>query len=88
MRDRKPIAITFLRCSRVATPRWPRCGGFRGTATMKKQVAALSVNGEFSSAVQPILAFLTGTVLPQVTIEEMPTDVHVLDRMDSPGAFK
>ncbi len=31
---------------------------------------------------------LTGTVVPQVTIKQMPTDVLVLDRMDVPGVFK
>jgi len=34
-----------------------------------------------------VLVFLTGTVVPQVTIKQMPT-VLVLDRMDLPGVFK
>ena len=38
--------------------------------------------------VKPVLVFLTGTVVPQVTIKQMPDDVIVLDRMDIPGAFK
>jgi hypothetical protein len=38
--------------------------------------------------VKPVLVFLTGTVLPQVTVKQMPHDVLVLDRMDVPGAFK
>lgn len=38
--------------------------------------------------VKPVLVFLTGTVIPQVTIKQMPPDVLVLDRMDLPGAFK
>jgi hypothetical protein len=37
--------------------------------------------------VRAVLVFLTGTVVPQVTIKQMP-DVLVLDRMDIPGAFK
>lgn len=37
--------------------------------------------------VRAVLVFLTGTVLPQVTIKQMP-DVLVLDRMDIPGVFK
>lgn len=32
--------------------------------------------------------FLTGTLVPQVTIKQMPDDVIVLDRMDVPGAFR
>jgi len=32
--------------------------------------------------------FLTGHVLPQVTIKQMPADVLVLDRMDVPGTFQ
>lgn len=31
---------------------------------------------------------LTGTVLPQITIKQMPADAVVLDRMDVPGWFK
>lgn len=38
--------------------------------------------------VRAVLVFLTGTVVPQVTIKQMPDDVLVLDRMDLPGAFK
>jgi hypothetical protein len=37
--------------------------------------------------VRAVLVFLTGTVVPQVTIKQMP-DVLVLDRMDIPGVFK
>jgi hypothetical protein len=38
--------------------------------------------------VRAVLVFLTGTVIPQVTIKKMPEDVIVLDRMDVPGVFK
>jgi len=38
--------------------------------------------------VRAVLVFLTGTVLPQVTIKQMPEDVVVLDRVDIPGVFK
>ncbi|MDP9184021.1 MAG: NERD domain-containing protein [Actinomycetota bacterium] len=38
--------------------------------------------------VRPVLVLLTGTLIPQVTIKKMPSDVLVLDRMDVPGAFK
>lgn len=34
-----------------------------------------------------MLVFLTGTLVPEVTIKQMP-DVLVLDRMDVPRAFK
>lgn len=37
--------------------------------------------------VRAVLVFLTGTVIPQVTIKQMP-DVLVLDRMDIPRNFK
>jgi hypothetical protein len=38
--------------------------------------------------VHPVLVFLTGTLIPQITIKQQPDDVTVLDRMDIPGAFK
>lgn len=38
--------------------------------------------------VKAVLVILTGTVIPQVTIKQMPEDVAVLDRMDIPGVFK
>lgn len=38
--------------------------------------------------VRAVLVFLTGTVVPQVTIKQMPSDVLILDRMDVPGVFK
>ena len=38
--------------------------------------------------VHPVLVFLTGTLIPQVTIKQHPDDVTVLDRMDIPSAFK
>ena len=38
--------------------------------------------------VHPVLVFLTGTLIPDVTIKQHPDDVTVLDRMDIPGAFK
>jgi len=38
--------------------------------------------------VKAVLVTLTGTVIPQVTIKQMPADVAVLDRMDIPRVFK
>jgi hypothetical protein len=38
--------------------------------------------------VTPVLVFLTGTLIPNVTIKQTPDDVRILDRMDVPGAFK
>jgi hypothetical protein len=38
--------------------------------------------------VKAVLVILTGTVIPQVTIKQMPQDVLVLDRMDIPRIFK
>lgn len=42
----------------------------------------------FPVFVKPVLIFLTGTWIPNVTIKERPEDVAILDRMDIPGAFK
>ncbi|MGI8535483.1 MAG: nuclease-related domain-containing protein [Mycobacteriales bacterium] len=49
---------------------------------------ALLAHSGVEVPVRAVLVFLTGTVLPQVTIKQMPGDVLVLDRMDVPGAFK
>ena len=38
--------------------------------------------------VRPVLVFLTGTLIRDVTIKQHPDDVTVLDRMDLTGAFK
>jgi hypothetical protein len=38
--------------------------------------------------VKPVLVFLTGTLIPDVTIKQQPDDVHVLDRMDIPRVFR
>jgi hypothetical protein len=38
--------------------------------------------------VKAALVFLTGTLVPDVTIKEMPADVVVLDRMDLPRVFR
>jgi hypothetical protein len=38
--------------------------------------------------VRGVLVFLTGTVIPNVTIKKLPADVLVFDRMDLPGVFK
>lgn len=38
--------------------------------------------------VRAVLVVLTGTVIPQVTIKQMPDDVVLLDRIDVPGVFK
>lgn len=35
-----------------------------------------------------VLVILTGTVIPQVTIKQMPADVAVLDQMDIPRVFR
>lgn len=38
--------------------------------------------------VKPVLVFLTGTLIPNVTIKRRPPDVLICDRMDIPGDFK
>jgi len=38
--------------------------------------------------VRPVLVFLTGTLVPNVTIKQQPDGVLILDRTDIPGAFK
>ena len=42
----------------------------------------------FPVFVKPVLVFLTGTAIPNVTIKERPEDVVILDRMDIPRAFR
>jgi hypothetical protein len=42
----------------------------------------------FPVPVRAVLVILTGTLVPQVTIKQMPEDVLVLDRMDVPRVFK
>jgi len=42
----------------------------------------------FPVLVKAALVFLTGSLIPNVTIKGMPDDVLVLDRMDIPGVFK
>ena len=42
----------------------------------------------FPVFVKPVLIFLTGTWIPNVTIKERPEDVLILDRMDVPKAFR
>jgi hypothetical protein len=42
----------------------------------------------FAVPVRAVLVILTGTVIPQVTIKQMPEDVLVLDRTDVPLIFK
>lgn len=39
-------------------------------------------------AVRAVLVLLTGSLIPNITIKERPTDVLVLNRMDIPRAFK
>ncbi len=42
----------------------------------------------FPVPVRPVLVFLTGTLIPDVTIKQTPDGVVVLDRMDIPSAFQ
>lgn len=48
----------------------------------------LSAAVGFPVFVRPVLVFLTGTLIPDVSIKQRPDDVVILDRMDIPGAFK
>lgn len=57
---------------------------YEGERVRKALLAQLGVE----VPVTPVLVFLTGTLLPQVTVKQMPPDVLVLDRMDLPGAFR
>jgi hypothetical protein len=52
--------------------------------------AARLLAGPFGSAVpvRAVLVILTGTLIPDITIKQMPEDVLVLDRMDVPRVFK
>jgi hypothetical protein len=42
----------------------------------------------FAIPIQPVLVFLTGTLIPNVTIKQNPPDVRSYNRMDIPGVFK
>jgi hypothetical protein len=42
----------------------------------------------FPVLARPALVFLTGSLIPNVTVKQAPDDVIILDRMDIPGAFK
>ncbi len=42
----------------------------------------------FPVIVRPVLIFLTGTLVPQVTIRHQPDGVTVLDRTEIPSAFR
>jgi len=48
----------------------------------------LSEAAGFPVPVRPVLVFLTGSLIPNVTIKQRPEAVLILDRMDIPGAFK
>lgn len=48
----------------------------------------LSAAARFDVPVRPGLVFLTGTLIPNVTIKRRPGDVIILDRLDIPRAFK
>jgi hypothetical protein len=42
----------------------------------------------FPVLARPALVFLTGSLIPNVTIKQPPDDVIILDRTDIPGAFR
>ena len=48
----------------------------------------LSAAVGFDVSAKAVLVLLTGTVIPQVTIKQMPDDLLVLDRMDVPRVFR
>jgi hypothetical protein len=48
----------------------------------------LSEACDFPVHVKAALVFLTGSLIPNVTIKQAPEDVAVLDRMDIPAAFR
>jgi len=66
-------AVPYLRNSRFEAQRAERL---------------LSAAVGFPVPVRPALVFLTGTLIPNVTIKTAPDDVVILDRTDIPGAFK
>jgi hypothetical protein len=58
----------------------------RFEATRAERLLAAAVG--FPVAVRPALVFLTGTLIPNVTIKQAPEGVAVLDRLDIPRAFR
>lgn len=54
----------------------------------KRAAKLLSAAVGWPVEVTPALIFLTGSIIPRVTIRQEPDDVRILDRMDLPGYFK
>ena len=48
----------------------------------------LSKGAGFPVVVRPVIVFITGTLIPDVTIKSPPQRVVILDRTDIPGAFR
>lgn len=64
-------------------------GNYRLTMQLKCEgLGADQLVRRWPVPVRPVLVFLTGTLIPQITIKQQPDDVTVLDRMDIPSAFK
>jgi hypothetical protein len=71
-----------------------RVGGYRQPYLRNSRFEAdrasklLSEACGFPVLAKATLVFLTGTLLPDVTIKRAPADVAILDRMDIPGIFR
>ncbi|MGC4153820.1 MAG: nuclease-related domain-containing protein [Propionicimonas sp.] len=54
----------------------------------KRAAKLLTASVGWSVEVKPVLVFLTGTWIPNVTYRQQPDDVWVLDRLDIPKIFR
>ena len=77
------VGRTAVRVNGHAVP-YLRNSRFEATRAERLLSAAVG----FPVAVRPALVFLTGTLIPNVTIKQAPDGVAVLDRMDIPRAFR
>lgn len=77
------VGRTAVRVNGHAVP-YLRNSRFEATRAERLLTAAVG----FPVAVRPALVFLTGTLIPNVTIKQAPDGVAVLDRMDIPRAFR
>ena len=69
--------------------RRPRAGPLRNSRYEAERATRLLTEAcGFPVHAKAALVFLTGTLIPDVTIKVAPEDVAILDRTDIPGAFR
>jgi len=84
--DSAPAHLTQQRAIKVNGQSVPYLRNSRFEAERAQKLLTHAVGWPVS--VRPVLVFLTGTLIPDVTIKEQPEHVVILDRTDIPGALK